>query len=124
MKQLLDFLTLKENQQFVLNKIILVFAILLYVFSTEIANYQTTVDEAWFRWKNILMFDFTLVIYSLRNEVKNVVSKFGYKIIYIVLLNYFFDQYLGFKGWSWNDYLTVILIGIEAIIATLKNRRK
>lgn len=113
MKQLRDYLILKERQQLGLNRVLLVIALLLYVFSTEIANYGTTVNEAWVLWKNILMFDLTLVVFSLRNEVKKLITNFNYKAVFYLLLNYFIDQYFGLQGWSWNDFITVMIIIIE-----------
>ena len=37
-----------------------------------------------------------------------------------LLINYFIDKYFGLDSWSWNDYLTVVLIGIEAVVSTIK----
>jgi hypothetical protein len=102
----------------------LVFAVLLYVFSSKIANYHTTVDEAWFRWKLIIMFDIIVIIYSLREEVKKLITCFGYKVIIYGLINYYIDVYNGETGWSYNDYFTIILLATEALYAALKNEKK
>ena len=40
------------------------------------------------------------------------------------LINFYIDTYCGIQGWSWNDYLTAIMIGIEALIATIKKKKK
>jgi len=116
------FQTLKAIQQLDLNRFLLLFAVVLYVFSTEIANYNTTINEAWIRWKYILMFDLILVVFSLRNEVKKLVSNFGFKIIISILINYFIDEYFNLEGWSWNDFLTILFIIIESIFT--KNERR
>lgn len=114
----------KVSQPFVLNRLLLVFAVLLYIFSSKIANYHTTVDEAWFRWKLIIMFDILLFIYSLREEVKKLFTIFGYKVIIYGLINYHIDCYNKESGWSWNDYFTIILIATEAIYTSMKNKKK
>jgi hypothetical protein len=61
------------------------------------------------------MIDFTLIVFALRSEIKSLVNEIGFKIIFYSLLNYFIDEYYGFSGWSWNDYLTIIMISLEAI---------
>lgn len=119
MKQLLDLLIQKERQRLGLNRILLLFAIVSFFFSSYIANYDTTVNEAWIRWKYIIYFDFILMFFSLRIEAKKLLTNTGYKIVMYLLINFFIDEYLGYKTWSWNDYLTVIGIGIEAIAYNL-----
>jgi hypothetical protein len=116
-KQLKGFLIQKEHllRDPKFNVGLLVVAVFIYIISTDIANYHSTVKEAWWRWKNILMADFLLVVFALRIEVKRLIGNSGFKIIFYGLLNYFFDQYYGLKGWSWNDYLTIIMISLEAI---------
>ena len=119
-----DFLILRENQRFVLNRLLLLIAVVLYIFSTEIANYGTTVNEAWFRWKNILMFDLTLIVFALRSEIKKLVTKVGFEIIIFILINYFIDQFFGLKGWSWNDYITIGLVVVDFLKYKLKKTNK
>jgi hypothetical protein len=117
-KQCKDFLIQKERRQLGLkfiNRLLLVFAVIFYIYSDDIANYHSTVNEAWWRWKNILMVDFTLIVFALRSEIKSLVNEIGFKIIFYSLLNYFIDEYYGFKGWSWNDFLTISLILAESM---------
>ena len=121
-KKLQDFLTLKEPQRFALNRSLLFLSVILYVTSSLIANYGTTVNEAWWRFKFILMFDFMLILFALRKEVIKLVSIYGYRIMLYSLINYFIDSYFGEKGWSWNDFLTIALILLEVLI--LKFRKK
>jgi hypothetical protein len=70
------------------------------------------------------MADFLLVVFALRIEVKRLIGNSGYKIIFYGLLNYFFDQYYGLKGWSWNDYFTIIMIGLEAIFCFFSSEKR
>lgn len=113
----------RQNQkgilQFVLNRSLLLFSCLLFFGASYIANYHATVDEAWKRWEYIIYFDFILMFFSLRIEAKKLLTNSGYKIVMYLLINFFIDEYLGYKTWSWNDYLTVIGIGIEAIAYNL-----
>lgn len=116
-KKSIDFLILRERllsgRNF--NRFLLGIVMIVYIYSTEIANYHTTVNEAWWRWKNLLMADFSLLVFALRREIQALISLSGYKVVLYTLLNYFFDQYYGLKGWSWNDYLTIIVIGAESL---------
>lgn len=66
------------------------------------------------------MIDLTLIIFSLRSQVKELITEFGYKMAIYLLLNYFIDQYFYLKGWSWNDFFTVIIIGLEYTYCKLK----
>ena len=113
---LVEFQTQKENLQNDLDKIGLVISVVLMLFSSEIANYNTTVDEAWFIWKNLNYFNYVIIFWALRKEVIKKIGKTGYKIVISLLVNYFIDQYFELKGWSWNDFLTVAFILIELVI--------
>lgn len=115
-----DHQTLKEHQQLDLNRILLVFAIVSFFFSSYIANYGTTVNEAWIRWKFIIYLDFTIAYYSLRSEVKKLITYFGYKIVIYLLINYFIDEYFGLKDWSLNDFITIAIIVLEFAYNKLK----
>ena len=115
-----EYQILKENQLYVLSKIGLVISVLLLLFSSEIANYNTTVDEAWFIWKNLIHFNYVIIFWSLRKEVIKKLGNISYKIIIYLLLNYFIDQYFDYADWTWNDYLTIIFIIIETLIVTYK----
>lgn len=123
MKQLLDLLIQKERQLLGLNRILLLFAIVSFFFSSYIANYDTTVNEAWIRWKHIIYFDFILIFFLLRIEAKKLLTNTGYKIVMYLLINFFIDEYMGYNTWSWNDKITLIVIAVETVIATLKNRK-
>ena len=117
-----DFLTLKERQRLGLNRGLLILSAIIYVTSSLVANHDTTVNEAWARWKYILMFDFILVFIVLRKEVIKLVSIYGYKIILYTLINYYIDNYFGLKGWSLNDFLTIVLIIFELPIHKIKEK--
>ena len=67
-----------------------------------------------------MYFNFTLMFFSLRSEAIKLITKTGYKIILYLLINFYIDKYFGLDSWSWNDFITLILIGIEAVFATIK----
>jgi len=62
-----------------------------------------------------MYFNFTLMFFSLRNEAKKLITNTGYRIVLYLLINYFIDSYFGLKDWSWNDFITVIIVIIELI---------
>lgn len=91
--------------------------------SSKIGNLQENVDDKWFVYQCLLMFSFILILSALRKEAIRLFSIYGYRIMMYGLINFYIDTYCGVQEWSWNDYLTAILIGIEALIATLKKRK-
>jgi hypothetical protein len=115
-----DHLIQKEYLLFVLNRSLLVLAFLLFFGASYISNYKTTVNEAWERWNFLMYFNFILIFFSLRNEAKKLITKSGYTIVLYLLINYFFDRYLGLEGWSWNDFFTIVLIIFEILIHKIK----
>lgn len=115
MKQKQDLQDRKERPQFDLNSFMLLTGSLLFFASSYIANYKTTVNEAWERWEFLMYFNFTLMFFSLRNEAKKLITNTGYRIVLYLLINYFIDSYFGLKDWSWNDFITVIIVIIELI---------
>ena len=115
-----DFRILTEHQQKVLNRSVLGLGVLIYVMSSKIGNLQQDVNDKWFVYQYLLMLSFILVLLSLRKEAINLFTIYGYRIMMYGLINFYIDTYCGIESWSWNDYLTVILIGIEAVFATIK----
>ena len=106
---------LKDSLQLGLNRFLILLACLLFFGSSYISNYKTTVNEAWVRWEILMYFNFTLMFFALRNETKKLITNTGYQIVLYLLINCFFDMYLKLKGWSWNDFLTVVFILLELI---------
>jgi len=115
MKQKQDLQTQKADLQLDLSRLLLIVCCLLFFSSSYIANYNTTIDEAWKRWNFLMYFNFTLMFFSLRNEAKKLITNTGYRIVLYLLINYFIDSYFGLKDWSWNDFITVIIVIIELI---------
>lgn len=124
MKKLLEYLIQKESQPFALNKFLFCFCILSIFATPYIANYETTVNEAWNRFNYLVYLHYSLLVFSLRKEIILIVGVFLYKVIFYLILNCLIDRYIGIEGWSWNDKTTLILIGIEALILTFKNKKK
>ena len=67
-----------------------------------------------------MYFNFTLMFFALQNEAKKLITNVGYKIVLYLLINCFFDIYLKLKGWSWNDFFTIVLIIFEILIHKIK----
>jgi hypothetical protein len=101
-----------------LNKSIFILSVILALFSGDIANilYESYQIEPWLFTINLLRFDFLLMIFSLRLEVKKYIGSMWYKIIVYILINNFIDRYFGITGWSWNDYITIVAVIIEYLI--------
>jgi hypothetical protein len=118
-----EFPTRKERLQFVLSRISLIISVLILLFSSTIANYNTTVNEAWIIWKNLNYFNYVIIFWALHKEVIEKIGKTGYKIVVSLLVNYFIDQYFELKGWSWNDLITVGFIVVELIFKNKKHMR-
>jgi hypothetical protein len=118
-----EFPTQKERLLSVLSQISLLISIVLLLFSSQIVNYNTTVDEAWFIWKNLNYFNYVIIFWALRKEVIEKIGETGYKIVVSLLVNYFIDQYFELKGWSWNDLITVGVIVVELIFKNKKYMR-
>ena len=94
----------------------------MYLNSSKIGNLQEIVNDKWFVYQYLLMASYMLILLALRKEVIRLFSSYGYRIMMYGLSNFYIDTYCGIKDWSWNDYLTVFLIGIEVIIKTLKKK--
>ena len=117
-----DHQTQKVNLQFALSRLLLIGCCIIFFSSSYIANYNSTVDEAWQRWNFLMYFNFTLMFFSLRNEAKKIITNTGYKIVLYLLINYFIDKYLKLSGWSWNDFLTIGLVLLELAIINYSNK--
>ena len=116
-----QFLTLTEPQQKDLNRILLIISIILFFSGSYIANYLgKNADEAWSNFALILRFIFLIIIISLRQEVKKLIGKIGYRIIVYIILNNFIDRYFGIEEWSLNDTLTIIALGLEYLTYNLR----
>lgn len=120
MKQQQDRQTQKEDLQLGLSRLLLIVCYLLFFSSSYVANYNSTIDEAWQRWNFLMYFNFTLMFFSLRKEAKNLITNTGYRIVLYLLINYFIDRYFGLKDWSWNDFTTVAFILLELIYKKYK----
>lgn len=85
-------------------------------FASQIACYNTTPDIAWLRFGHILIFDFLLIFVALRNEVIRLIGLHWFKLIAYILINHFIDSALGFEGYTWNDFITIMLVLLEFIL--------
>jgi hypothetical protein len=85
-------------------------------FASQIACYNTTPDIAWLRFGHILIFDFLLIFVALRVEVIRLIGLHWFKLISYILINHFIDSAFGFDGYTWNDFITIMIVLLEFII--------
>lgn len=66
-----------------------------------------------------------LIIFALsNNSVTRLIGKSGFRIIFYLLINNFYDRYHGITDWSTNDTLTIIAVCIESIYELYKKYKK
>ena len=99
-----------------LNKVMIIGACASLFFASQIACYNTTPDIAWIRFTNILVFDFLLIFVALRVEVIRLIGLHWFKLIAYILINHFIDRMFGLNGYSWNDFITIMLVLLEFIL--------
>jgi len=116
MRMLNLFHTQKVSLLNTLNKVMIIAACGSLFFASQIACYNTTPDIAWIRFTNILVFDFLLIFVALRNEVIRLIGLHWFKLIAYILINHFIDRYFGLNGYSWNDFITIMLVILEFIL--------
>jgi len=112
----------KENLLFALDKACVIFSFLTLLTASYIANYNTEINTAWIRFSNLLYFDFLLVFFALRRSAKIIIGNTFYKIIVYLLINNFFDKAIGLEGWSWNDFLTVLIVTVEYVVSIKRSK--
>lgn len=61
-----------------------------------------------------------LVLLALRKEAIKLFTVYGFNIMMYCLCNFYIDTYIGTKGWSWNDFFTIVLIIFEILIHKIK----
>ena len=100
------------------HRAIFILCIILAFFSGDIANflYEKYQIEPWLFTINLLRFDFLLMIFLLRVEVKKLIGPLLYRIVVYILINNFIDRYFGIIGWSWNDYITILVVVLDFVL--------
>jgi hypothetical protein len=108
--------TLAENLQKALDKPFLILAICLILFSGYFVELIESVNEKWQIMLNLYRVSFLLIIYVCRDKLKKIMGGFPFYIAIWLLLNNFYDRYMGVVGWSTNDTLTILTLLIEYFI--------
>lgn len=121
LKDLLDRVLL------ITNRVLLVIGVLLILFVKRITDYlyfNYNIDP-WVLGMDLYRFSALLIIFALSNaSVQKLISATGFRIIFYLLINNFYDRYHGITDWSTNDTLTVIAVCIEGIIEIYKKKKK
>lgn len=108
-----------------LNRGLLRLAVLVILFVKKITDYLYFMYdiEPWELGMDLYRFAFMLAFFALGNGGAKLITNIEYRITLYLLINNFYDRYHGITEWSTNDTITVILIGIEALIATIKKSK-
>ena len=72
--------------------------------------------EPWLFTINLFRFNFLMLIYTLRIEVKKLIGSMLYRVVVYVLINNFIDRFFGIEGWSWNDYITIMVVVLDFVL--------
>ena len=109
-----------QNDQYL--KYVLILSLFLCFFGGNIGNviYDIYKIEPWCFTLNLYRFNFLLIIITLRDQVKKLITIEGYKIVTLILLNNFIDRILGIVDWSINDFLTIGLVLMQTKLITDK----
>jgi len=119
MKLLTQLKILTERHLEDLNKalriISVIISVLLILFSGYLCDYVYPLDDdsAWKLMLNLYRLAFLVLIFTIKNG-------FLKDIGIGLLINHYIDSYYGLKGWSWNDTITVVFVGIKTLISIYK----
>lgn len=106
----------------IINTALLLTGILLILFVKRITDdlYFIYNIEPWALGMDLYRFATLLIIFALRNvSVTKLITAIGFRVIFYLLINNFYDRFYGITDWSTNDTITVLLIGVEAILHAL-----
>ena len=125
---------LDPSQKAQLNRVLLIIdtallisGIVLILLVKKIVDYLYFIYDIdpWDLALDLYRFAFMLAIFGLRNaSVRRLIKPTGFRIIFYLLINNFYDRYHGITDWSTNDTITVIIVCIEGIIETYKKYKK
>lgn len=106
----------------IINTVLLLTGILLILFVKRITDalYFIYDIEPWALAIDLYRFAALLIIFALRNvSVTRLITAIGFRVIFYLLINNFYDRFYGITDWSTNDTITVLLIGVESILHAL-----
>lgn len=105
----------------------LIIGVLLILFVKRITDdlYFIYDIDPWFLALDLYRLACLLIIFALSNaSVTRLIGNIGFRIIFYLLINNFYDRYHGITDWSTNDTLTVIAVIIEGIYEIYKKYKK
>lgn len=111
--------TLTVNHREDLNNVLKIASVLLILFSGYLCDYIYPLDDdsAWKLMLNLYRVAFLLLVFQVKNG-------FLKEIAIALLINHFIDTYYCLQGWTLNDTITVVFVGIKTLIAIYKKYRK
>lgn len=111
--------TLTVNHREDLNSVLKIASVLLILFSGYLCDYIYPLDDdsAWKLMLNLYRVAFLLLVFQVKNG-------FLKEIAIALLINHFIDRYYCLQGWTLNDTITVVFVGIKTLIAIYKKYRK
>jgi hypothetical protein len=85
------------------------------LFSGYLCDYVYPLDDdsAWKLMLNLSRLAFLLLVFQIKNG-------FIKEIAIGLLINHYIDRYYGLKGWTINDTITVVFVGIKTLISIYK----
>jgi hypothetical protein len=104
-----------------MDQVLLIVSFVLIIRAGNVADYLMglTAVNAWEISINIYRSAFLLLIYALRKEIMLLTGPIVFRLMYYLLINHFVDLYLGYRVWSINDTLTVLLVVGESVVLLL-----
>ena len=101
-----------------LDSVLIVISILLLIKTANISDYLLDKYniESWKFSLNLTRLCYLLMLYALRIEVKKLIGSMLYRVVVYVLINNFIDRFFGIEGWSWNDYITIMVVVLDFVL--------
>ena len=111
--------TLTVNHREDLNSVLKIASVLLILFSGYYCDYLYPKGGtiSWKLMLNLYRLAFLLLVFQVKNG-------FLKEIAIALLINHYIDRYYGLKGWTLNDTITVVFVGIKTLIAIYKKDKK
>jgi len=115
MKLLTQLKILTERHLEDLDDLLKITSVALILFSGYLCDYvyPSDDDSAWKLMLNLCRLAFLLLVFQIKNG-------FIKEIAIGLLINHYIDSYYGLKGWTLNDTITVVFVGIKTLISIYK----
>lgn len=111
--------TLTEHQKASLDKLLKITSISLMLFAVYYCDYLYPKGGtiSWQLNLDLYRLAFLLLIFTIKKG-------FIKEIAIALLINHYVDSYFGLKGWTINDTITVVYVGVKTLSVIIKNRKK